>query len=320
MGVASQTAPGESSVSTGRRYGIRGLVIDPYNELDHQRPAHMNETEYVSQMLTKVKRFAQHNDVHVWFVAHPRQLQGWRGEPPNLYDISGSAHFINKADNGLVIHRNRDPEQGQLNHVSRRLQSRSLLLLGHRAAGLHLRMQESSPQHAWHWGNKMYSGSSGCHVSQVKVLVRKVRNKAAGTIGGQCAPYSQAMLILLPWKPQGKEEELGSIQSSADSGLLCTQAMPLWIMTGCQGDTTMCCNPLPTSSLASSRCQSQAGQTHAVERHIHHIFVCCRLHYSDKLTHVLEWVSYPCLVRLQSVARPREVWQSALRTECGRCT
>ena len=99
------------------RYGIRGLVIDPYNELDHQRPVHMNETEYVSQMLTKVKRFAQHNDVHVWFVAHPRQLQGWRGEPPNLYDISGSAHFINKADNGLVIHRNRDLEQGKLSHV-----------------------------------------------------------------------------------------------------------------------------------------------------------------------------------------------------------
>ena len=39
-------------------------------------------------------------------------LQGWRGDPPNLYDISGSAHFINKADNGIVIHRNRDPEQG----------------------------------------------------------------------------------------------------------------------------------------------------------------------------------------------------------------
>ena len=99
------------------RYGIRGLVIDPYNELDHQRPLHMTETEYVSQMLTKIKRFAQHNDVHVWFVAHPRQLQGWRGDPPNLYDISGSAHFINKADNGIVIHRNRDPDKGALKHV-----------------------------------------------------------------------------------------------------------------------------------------------------------------------------------------------------------
>lgn len=47
-------------------YGIRGLVIDPYNELDHQRPGAMSETEYVSQMLTKIKRFAQHHDVHVW--------------------------------------------------------------------------------------------------------------------------------------------------------------------------------------------------------------------------------------------------------------
>jgi hypothetical protein len=63
----------------------------------------------------------------------PCEPQGWRGEPPNLYDISGSAHFINKADNGLVIHRNRDPEQGQLNHVRARVYTRHaqpLLLFG----------------------------------------------------------------------------------------------------------------------------------------------------------------------------------------------
>ena len=34
-------------------------MIDPYNELDHQRPSTQSETEYVSQMLSKVKRFAQ---------------------------------------------------------------------------------------------------------------------------------------------------------------------------------------------------------------------------------------------------------------------
>jgi len=89
------------------RYGIRGLLIDPYNELDHRRPANVSETEYVSQMLTRIKRFAAHNDVHVWFVAHPRQMSNWRGDSPGLYDISGSAHFVNKCDNGLVVHRNR---------------------------------------------------------------------------------------------------------------------------------------------------------------------------------------------------------------------
>ncbi|KAF8687316.1 hypothetical protein HU200_042999 [Digitaria exilis] len=99
------------------RHGIRGLVIDPYNELDHQRPSNQTETEYVSQMLTKVKRFAQHHSCHVWFVAHPRQLQNWNGGPPNMYDISGSAHFINKCDNGIVIHRNRDQNAGPLDVV-----------------------------------------------------------------------------------------------------------------------------------------------------------------------------------------------------------
>ncbi|KAJ8758612.1 hypothetical protein K2173_000333 [Erythroxylum novogranatense] len=99
------------------RYGVRGLVIDPYNELDHQRHHHMTETEYVSQMLTLIKRFAQHHSCHIWFVAHPRQLHNWVGAPPNLYDISGSAHFINKCDNGIVIHRNRDPDAGPIDRV-----------------------------------------------------------------------------------------------------------------------------------------------------------------------------------------------------------
>ncbi|KAI8524659.1 hypothetical protein RHMOL_Rhmol13G0165100 [Rhododendron molle] len=79
------------------RYGINGLVIDPYNELDHQRPPNQTETEYVSQMLTK--------------------MHHWVGAPPNLYDISGSAHFINKCDNGIVVHRNRDPDAGPLDQV-----------------------------------------------------------------------------------------------------------------------------------------------------------------------------------------------------------
>ncbi|KAK3134342.1 hypothetical protein QOZ80_6AG0547870 [Eleusine coracana subsp. coracana] len=99
------------------RYGVRGLVIDPYNELDHQRSSSQTETEYVSQILTKIKRFAQHHSCHVWFVAHPRQLHNWTGGPPNMYDISGSAHFINKCDNGIVIHRNRDPNCGPIDVV-----------------------------------------------------------------------------------------------------------------------------------------------------------------------------------------------------------
>lgn len=34
-----------------------------------------------------------------------------------MYDVSGSAHFINKCDNGIVIHRNRNPEAGPVDQV-----------------------------------------------------------------------------------------------------------------------------------------------------------------------------------------------------------
>lgn len=94
-----------------KRFGIRGMVIDPYNEIEHRRPDNMTETEYVSAMLSKVKRFAQAHDLHVWFVAHPAKMrtEGGKTPVPTLYDISGSANFVNKADCGLVIHRGDQP-------------------------------------------------------------------------------------------------------------------------------------------------------------------------------------------------------------------
>jgi twinkle protein len=89
------------------RRGVRGLVVDPYNEVEHQRPPGMTETEYISALLGKLRRFAQLHSVHVWIVAHPKVLQRESGKipVPTLYDISGSAHWANKPDLGIVVHR-----------------------------------------------------------------------------------------------------------------------------------------------------------------------------------------------------------------------
>ncbi len=89
------------------RHGVHGLVIDPYNEIEHHRPANQTETEYVSQLLGKVKRFAQAHGVHVWFVAHPAKMprESTSIPAPTLYDISGSANWANKCDIGVVVHR-----------------------------------------------------------------------------------------------------------------------------------------------------------------------------------------------------------------------
>ena len=90
------------------RNGVRGVVIDPWNELEHSRPRHQSETEYISDALTKFRRFARHHDVHLWIVAHPTKMRRSEDgtEPkPGLWDISGSAHFRNKADVGITIWR-----------------------------------------------------------------------------------------------------------------------------------------------------------------------------------------------------------------------
>ena len=90
------------------RNGIRGLVIDPWNELEPLRPAYMTETEYVSQCLKRIRVFARQRDVHVWLVAHPAKLyrnKDGKYPVPTLYDISGSANWRNKADNGVIIWR-----------------------------------------------------------------------------------------------------------------------------------------------------------------------------------------------------------------------
>jgi twinkle protein len=115
------------------RHGIRGLVIDPYNEIEHRRPSNMTETEYVSQLLGMVKRFAQRHGVHVWFVAHPAKLQresGGSRPVPTLYDISGSANWVNKADLGIVIHREPERDPTRVEILVRKVRFKSVGRIG----------------------------------------------------------------------------------------------------------------------------------------------------------------------------------------------
>jgi twinkle protein len=115
------------------RHGIRGLVIDPYNEIEHRRPANMTETEYVSQLLGMVKRFAQNHGVHVGFVAHPAKphRDGNGSSPvPTLYDIIGSANWANKADVGVVVHRDPEKDQTRTDIYMRKVRFKSVGKIG----------------------------------------------------------------------------------------------------------------------------------------------------------------------------------------------
>jgi twinkle protein len=98
--------------------GIKIVVIDPYNKLDHQYTD--SETQYISRFLDKLINFAKFNDIIVFLVAHPRKMDkeaNGKMRVPSLYDISGSANFYNKTDYGIVVHRQVTENNTMLNKI-----------------------------------------------------------------------------------------------------------------------------------------------------------------------------------------------------------
>jgi twinkle protein len=90
------------------RYGANIVVIDPWNELDHARDMTMSLTEYVGAAIKQFRKFARKYRVHMIVVAHPAKMARTKDGKypfPTLYDISDSAHWSNKADVGVVVHR-----------------------------------------------------------------------------------------------------------------------------------------------------------------------------------------------------------------------
>lgn len=90
------------------QHGAKLVVIDPWNEMDHIRPRDMNLTEYTGFAIKQFRKLASKHQVHVIVAAHPtkmRKTEDGSIPMPSLYDISDSAHWYNKADVGIIIHR-----------------------------------------------------------------------------------------------------------------------------------------------------------------------------------------------------------------------
>jgi twinkle protein len=117
--------------------GIKIVVVDPYNKLEHQYKD--SETQYISRFLDQLTLFAKINDVLVFLIAHPKKMNKINGktEVPSLYDISGSANFYNKTDYGLTVHRTSDENNLMLNEVDVYFQKIKYKHLGHQGC-IHL--------------------------------------------------------------------------------------------------------------------------------------------------------------------------------------
>ena len=81
-------------------------MLDPFNQVEHKRERGENESDYQGRAIRALKRFARSYDCGVIVVAHPTKdvkLPNGEIRVPNLYDISGSAHWYNAADHGVII-------------------------------------------------------------------------------------------------------------------------------------------------------------------------------------------------------------------------
>jgi twinkle protein len=104
-----------------RVYGIRVCAIDPFNEIDHLVPKGMNKTDYVGNVIMRLKQLADDHNMLMIVALHPpkdgveKRLQ--RNSLLTLNDGADSANWGNKADIGFCMWR--DPRGPTFLHIDK---------------------------------------------------------------------------------------------------------------------------------------------------------------------------------------------------------
>lgn len=90
--------------------GVDGVLVDPFNQLDHLQKTFQREDQYISEVLKDVKRFALLNNIVYNIIAHPKNPSYQEGRVlpvVDMYDISGGSMWGNKSDQIISYHRPR---------------------------------------------------------------------------------------------------------------------------------------------------------------------------------------------------------------------
>ena len=98
-------------------FDIDCLITDPYNEINPARTT-FSETEHISVMISDIKRFNRETKTYTFMVAHPnkqiRDPESGMFKVKSLYEISGSSHFNNKCDVGMIVTRDYELEETEV--------------------------------------------------------------------------------------------------------------------------------------------------------------------------------------------------------------
>jgi len=90
----------------GQRHGCRWVIIDPWNEIEHDWSKQFTETLYISRMLKLLKAASRKYTLAIILVAHPKSASTDKTiDEADLNDVAGGMAWNAKADHGLVIAR-----------------------------------------------------------------------------------------------------------------------------------------------------------------------------------------------------------------------
>jgi len=152
--------------------GIDGVLLDPFNQLDHNQKAYQREDQYLSEVFKDIKRFALLNNISYNIVAHPKNptYQQDKSLPVvDMYDIAGGAMFGNKMCNIISYYRpnfhiNKNSPEVTI-YIQKIKRKRTGGQLGHFDLSLV-------------WSKKRYSNSQGempCDPKRAKYLSEKIK-------------------------------------------------------------------------------------------------------------------------------------------------
>lgn len=117
---------------TIRKFGIKTITFDPYNQIHHKMNPGEREDLYISRFMAKLKKFAIDHMVSVNLVAHqntPLVTSGENYPMPNLYKIKGGGTFGDKADNIIAVwreNRNTDHKCTLVKIISQKIKKQKL--------------------------------------------------------------------------------------------------------------------------------------------------------------------------------------------------
>ena len=117
----------EVSKSSVMKHGVRGIIIDPFNEVSAKRAGNQREDEHIRDFISKCKQFARNYSCTMWVVAHPTKMQKEQDgsyAPPSAYDISGAAHWHNQSDVVITVHRDFDDNSTSV--ITRKIREQDL--------------------------------------------------------------------------------------------------------------------------------------------------------------------------------------------------